>query len=173
MTKEVKKLLKAKQYAFRTGDRISLKIAQAELKACVRKCKEDYKNKTQAQFKQNNTKQAWHSVKSIKETLLCHSTEFANDLNTFYCRFDCNDFEVERNCAVQCANLLPEHTFEISRDDVASVFKNVKVNKAAGLEKITGKLIKQLCSVFHVLFQLCVELQFSTQVENCRDCANT
>ena len=64
VTKEVKKLLKAKQYAFWTGDNISLKIAQAELKACVRKCKEDYKNKIQAQFKQNNTKQALHSVTS-------------------------------------------------------------------------------------------------------------
>ena len=165
MAKEVKKLLKAKQHAFRTGDRISLKIAQAELKACVRKCKEDYKNKIQAQFKQNNTKQAMHSVKSIigcnkskKRCSASNSTEFATDLNTFYCRFDCNDFEVEMNCA----NLLPEHTFEILRDDVASVFKNVKVNKAAGPDKITGKVIKtchvQLCGVFHVLFQLCVEL---------------
>ena len=38
----------------------------------------------------------------------------------------------------------------------------MKVNKAAGPDKITGKLIKtchlQLCSVFYVLFQLCVEL---------------
>ena len=38
----------------------------------------------------------------------------------------------------------------------------MKVNKAAGPDKITGKLIKtcrlQLCSVFHVLFQLCFEL---------------
>ena len=38
----------------------------------------------------------------------------------------------------------------------------MKVNKAAGPDKITGRLIKtchlQLCSVFHVLFQLCVEL---------------
>ena len=91
VSKEVMKLLKAKQYAFRTGDRISLKIAQAELKACVRKCKEDYKNKIQAQFKQNNTKQAWHSVKSIngcnkskKRCSASNSTEFANDLNTFY-----------------------------------------------------------------------------------------
>ena len=63
---------------------------------------------------------------------------------------------------MQCANLLPQHAFEISRDDVASMFKNVKVNKATGPDKITGKLIKtchlQLCSVFHVLFQLCVEM---------------
>ena len=58
MTKEVKKLLKAKQYAFQTGGRMSLKMAHAELKAYVRKCKGDYKNKIQAQFKQNNTKQA-------------------------------------------------------------------------------------------------------------------
>ena len=38
----------------------------------------------------------------------------------------------------------------------------MKVNKAAGPDNISGKLIKtchlQLCSVFHVLFQLCVEL---------------
>ena len=38
----------------------------------------------------------------------------------------------------------------------------MKVNKAAGPAKIPEKLIKtchlQLCSVFHVLFQLCVEL---------------
>ena len=121
-------MLKAKQYTFQTGDKMSLKIAQAELKSCVRKCKEDYKNKVQAQFKQNNTKQAWHSVKSIlgcnKSKKLCsasNATEFANDLNTCYCRFDCHGFEFERNCVVQYANLLPEHTFEIPRDDVASV----------------------------------------------------
>ena len=148
---------------------IAKQYSEAELKACVRKCKEDYKNKIQAQFKQSNTKQAWHSVKSIlgcikskKRCSVSNSAEFANDLNTFYCRVDCNDFEVERKCAVQYANLPPEHTFEIPRADVASVFKIVKVNKAAGPDTITGKLIKichlQLCSVVHVLFQLCVEL---------------
>ena len=93
---------------------------------------------------------------------MSNSTEFANDVNTFSYSFDCHDFEVERNCAVQYANLLPLHTFEISRDDVASVFKNVQVNKPAGPDKPNGKLIKtchlQLCSVFPVLFQLCVEL---------------
>ena len=122
---------------------------QAEQKTCVRKCKEDYKNKIQAQFKQNNTKQAWHSVKSItgcnksnKRCSVSNCTKSVNDLNTFYCRFDCHYFEVERYCAVQCANLLPEHTFDISRDDVASDFKNVKVNKAAGPNKITGELLK-------------------------------
>ena len=38
----------------------------------------------------------------------------------------------------------------------------MKVNKATGPDKITGKLSKtchvQLCGVFRVLFQLCVEL---------------
>ena len=66
------------------------------------------------------------------------------------------------NCAVQYVNLPPDHTFETSRDNVASVFKNVKVNKAADPDKITVKLLKtchlQLCRVFHVLFQLFVEL---------------
>ena len=131
-------------------------------------CKEDYKNKIQAQFKQNNTILAWQSVKAIlgcnKSKKYCsdsNSTEFANDSNTFYCRFDCHNFEVERICAVQYANLLPEHTFKISYQ-ASQCFKNLKVNKAAGPDKITGKLIKtchlQLCSVFLILFQLCVEL---------------
>ena len=74
-------MLKAKQYTFQTGDRISLKIAQAELKACVRKCKEDYKNKIQAQVKQNNTKQAWHSVKSILGCNKSNKHCFASNLS--------------------------------------------------------------------------------------------
>ena len=36
VTEEIKKLLKAKQYAFQTGDRISLKIAQVELTGSVK-----------------------------------------------------------------------------------------------------------------------------------------
>ena len=143
--------------------RISLKIAQTELKACIRKSEEEYKNKIQAQFKQNNTKKAWHSVMSIlgcnksnKRCSVSNATDFSNAVNTFYCRFDSHDFEAEGNCSVPYANLLQEHTFEISRDDVASVFKNVKVNKVVGADKITGTLLEtchlQLCSDFHVLF---------------------
>ena len=41
-----------------SGDRVKLKVAQSNLKAGVRRGKEEYKNKIQAQFKQNNLKQA-------------------------------------------------------------------------------------------------------------------
>ena len=119
MTKEFKTFLEAKQYAFQTDDRIPLKMAHVELKACARKCKEGYRNKMQAIFKLNNTTQARDSVKSIfgcnnSNKLCCvyNSTEFSNDINTFYCRFECRDFEAERICAVQYFKLLPEHTFE-------------------------------------------------------------
>ena len=64
--------------------------------------------------------------------------------------------------AVHQASLLPDHSFEISKHDVTSVFKNLKTNKASGPDKIRGKLLKvcyvQLSTVFQVLFQLCVEL---------------
>ena len=48
MTKEVRLLLKAKKQAFQSGDRVKLKVAQSNLKAGVRRGKEEYKNKIQA-----------------------------------------------------------------------------------------------------------------------------
>ena len=45
MTKEVRLLLKAKKQAFQSGDRGKLKVAQSNLKAGVRRGKEEYKNK--------------------------------------------------------------------------------------------------------------------------------
>ena len=44
-TKEVTLLLKAKKQAFQSGDRVKLKVAQSNLKAGVRRGKEEYKNK--------------------------------------------------------------------------------------------------------------------------------
>ena len=169
MTKEVRLLLKAKKQAFQSGDRVKLKVAQSNLKAGVRRGKEEYKNKIQAQFKQNNSKQAWSSVKSIlgcnKSNKCCsinNSADFPNKLNSFYCRFDTTDFGIETSRAIQQASLLPDHSFEISKHDVTSVFKNLKTNKASGPDKIRGKLLKvcyvQLSTVFQVLFQLCMEL---------------
>ena len=141
MTKEVNIFLEAKQCTLQTDDRIPLKMAQAELKAYARKCKQDYRNKMQAIFKQNNTKQAWHSVKPIlgcnnsnKICYVSNSTEFANDINTFYCRFDCRDFEAERNCAGQYVKLRPGHTFDTSNDDAVLLSKR-KLTKLLVLTK--------------------------------------
>ena len=61
-----------------------------------------------------------------------------------------------------CVFTTRAHVRDIKRCCRQCFIKNVKVNKAAVPNKITGKLSKtchlQLCSVFHVLFQLCVEL---------------
>ena len=77
ITKEVKNFLEAKQCTLQTDGRVPLKMAQAELIACARKCKEDYRNTMHAIFKQNNTKQAWHSNNSNKLCCVSNSTEFA------------------------------------------------------------------------------------------------
>ena len=55
MTKEVRLLLKAKNQAFQSGDRVKLKVAQSNLKAGVRRGKEEYQSKIQAQFMQNSS----------------------------------------------------------------------------------------------------------------------
>ncbi len=142
MTKEVRLLLKAKKQAFQSGDRVKLKVAQSNLKAGVRRGKEEYKNKIQAQFKQNNSKQAWSSVKSIlgcnKSNKCCsinNCADFPNKLNCFYCRFDTTDFGIETSRALHQATQLPDHSFQVSKHDISSVFKNLKTNKASGLIK--------------------------------------
>ena len=48
MTKEVRLLWKSKKQAFQSGDRVKLKVAQLNLKAGVRRGKEEYKNNIQA-----------------------------------------------------------------------------------------------------------------------------
>ena len=123
----------------------------------------DYKNQIQAQLEQNNAKQAWHSVTSIprcsnstKRCSVTNSKDVANDLNACSCRFGRHDFETERKYIFQDATLFPVHTMEISKHDVANAFKKLKINKAAGPDRITGKLHKEcrekLSSVFQMLF---------------------
>ena len=69
---------------------------------------------------------------------------FVEDLNTFYCRFDSQDFSRERE--ERCKELeervggweVPEVTVE----EVEKVFKRLNVHKACGPDQISGKVLK-------------------------------
>jgi len=87
-----------------------------------------------------------HSIPGCNESnqfcCVTNSTESDKDLYTFYCRFVFRGFKAGMNCVVQYAKLLPEHTFDTSKDDAVSICKNMEINKPAAPDNIKGKLIK-------------------------------
>ena len=87
--------------------------------------------------------------------------KFSNELNDFYCRFERDDLGEDTNSVVQeLKEKISEREegkdFEINANVVESLFMKLNVQKAAGPDSISGKLLKvcasQVCSVFANLF---------------------
>ncbi|GFR58184.1 hypothetical protein ElyMa_005354600 [Elysia marginata] len=102
--KELRKALLEKSIAFRSRDKDALEECTGTVKELVRKCKRDYKVKVEENIRKS-PKSAWDGLKATagcprKKTLLIiegDGTSYANDLNTFYTRFDVYDFKGERD----------------------------------------------------------------------------
>ena len=90
------------------------------------------------------------------------SEQYANDLNKFYCRFDCHDFSAEREqLKTDLLEGLEKEIDEsplVEEHEVRTAFKKVNSRKAAGPDNITPKLLKscadQLAGIFALLFNL-------------------
>ena len=87
---------------------------------------------------------------------------YANDLNQFYCRFECHDFSKEREQLKQGLSEglkgKGDETPLVEERDVRTAFRKVNSRKAAGPDNITPKLLKtcsdQLAGIFTLLFNL-------------------
>ena len=58
----------------------------------IRQAKSKYRDKIEAMFKSNNTKQAWNGLRVPDPYNI---NEYVNELNEFYARFDTYDFSNE------------------------------------------------------------------------------
>ena len=96
--------------------------------------------------------------------------DFADDLNLFYTRFDCNDFHDQNECLSK--SLLSKITSNvgivISELDVRNILRRVKVNKATGPDDISNRILKtcyqQLAPIFTRLYQLTLDLGVIPQI---------
>ena len=91
---------------------------------------------------------------------------FANELNTFYSRFDTHDFTMERQNEIQS---MPSNEFlEISEEQVINSFKKINIRKASGPDGLTGIVLKecrlQLAGIFRKLFQTSLETHVIPQL---------
>ena len=167
VTKDLKVLLKEKKLAFKNGTKEELALASKKLKKKISQCKKEYKLKIEEEFKSNNMKDMWSSLKKItgytkaRESIYVgKEKEYADELNKFYCRFDCFDFS-KQHCELR--ESLRERSsqaekIEINESSVLSQFRKVNVNKACGPDKIKGRILRscceQLASIYTFIFNV-------------------
>ena len=80
---------------------------------------------------------------------------FAEDMNTFYSRFDTHDFHSVINGIVSSTKT--DGKLEIEENDVLRIFQRTNVRKSPGPDGISGRVLKtcasQLSGIFRSIFQ--------------------
>ena len=139
---------------------------QKEVDNEISKAKKAYKEKIEDLFKRNNTKDAWRGLKiltgqekSPKEPDFLQEKGAPDRLNKFYARFDMNDFSAEhQHIRDQHFSTIKEGQFVLSKDIVKEALGKISVNKAAGPDKISGRILKtckdSLLDIIHKIFSL-------------------
>lgn len=93
MTREVQRLLRERNIAFRSGDQTLYSAAQANLKRGIKGAKSDYRRRIEEHLKSNNSRQVWQGVRYLtnyRSTLgaAAGAATLAEELNIFFARFD-------------------------------------------------------------------------------------
>lgn len=164
ITPELKKLLQERQAAFKEGDQPRVKQLQRRLEGKIRAEKRKYKEKLEDNLKKCDSRQYWKNIATItgykqKSGALQADDEhtLAEELNTFYTRFDMHDFHLEQQQALARVKERTGDLINVNVTDVQKIFKGLNARSAAGPDGVTGKTLK-LCSealapVFTHLFQ--------------------
>ena len=113
------------------GDKIELKAIQEELKCAIRKERLVYKKKIEDMFLNNDMRKVWSGMRLMSgyasksgnsAPLPDVSVDYANELNSFYNRFDSQDFSNEVKEIFEIPDGNPEPFISISKQDVKSHF---------------------------------------------------
>jgi len=160
VTKELRAVTQKKHSVIKSSDKAALKAVQRELSSLITKCKADYRQKVEDQFKLGNSRSCWQGLKSISG----HSKakvpmpegseqEVANNLNIFYTRFEKPDDIPDVS--------VTEPPFQVEEEEVRKVLCSVKANKAQGPDNVSPRLLKHMASdlapICTTLFNLSLE----------------
>ena len=86
--------------------------------------------------------------------------DFAKDLNTFYTRFDCHNFDSERQSVLDSLN--DEDVPSITIEDVEKSFSKINIRKACGPDKLAGIVLKECREQLSVIFAKLYQISLST-----------
>ena len=126
-------LIKLKRGWVKLDDQDLKKTKQAELDKQILKCKSQFSDKVKNLFASQDTRQAWQGLQKMggyqhdkPKANITDPTKFAEELNSFYCRFDKNNFQdLHQELRYTLTN--GEITTSISVEETRQCFK--KLNK--------------------------------------------
>ena len=157
-------LLKQRQAKLREGDTQAVKDLQKAVSREVTRGRQQYREKVEASLGSNNSRQLWQSVSAMtgyrpaKKNISCDDPQqLAEDLNTFYTRFDQHDCHAEQQDVLEAVRQMPDAPVELGEHEVETCFKKINPRSASGPDNISGKVLKNCCTslapVFSRLFQ--------------------
>ena len=170
VNKEMSQILREKKVAYHANDGPKQKELEKRFRSESFKSKKEYKNKVEEKLFDGNAKSAWNGLnvmmgKDVKKGgVKCDDPiKFSNDLNSFYARFDKNDFSGETAQVCQPLLTVPNDVF-VSESEVRKVLSDVNPRKARGPDRVSGNVLKecseQLCIVLTRLFQLLLNCHY-------------
>ncbi len=118
----------------------------------------------ESHFQLNNSRRMWQGLKTICSSGYKSSAGvrvdplLAEELNTFYGRFECNggSATLPISASASSRQISNDHVITMSEDEVRRELKRVNVRKAAGPDGITGRVLRscteQLAGLFTSIF---------------------
>ncbi len=120
--------------------------------------------KIESHFQLNDSRRMWQGLKTICSSGNNSSAEvradplLAEELNTFYGRFECNGggATLPSSASESSRQSSDDYAITLSEVDVRRELKRVNVRKAAGPDRITGRVLRtcadQLAGLFTSIF---------------------
>ncbi|KAI3352931.1 hypothetical protein L3Q82_019494 [Scortum barcoo] len=140
---EVRSLLKARDAAFRSGDRLALRAARRQLTAGVKRAKTAYAQRIQGHFTSNDPRSMWRGIKCItdyntRDAQCPRDPSLPDALNNFYARFD------DPNTSTSTRFTPPpgEEPLRVTAAEVRRTLQRINPRKAAGPDNISGRVLK-------------------------------
>ncbi len=127
-----------------SGNMSEYKASCYALRLAVRAAKLRYRDRIESHFQLNDSRRMWQGLKTICSSGNKSSAEvradplLAEELNTFYGRFECNGGSV--TLPISASGSSVDHVITVSEDEVWRELKRVNVRKAAGPDGITGRV---------------------------------
>lgn len=171
LSKDLKKLLNEKNWAFRENNHEGFKIKRKELRAMIQKAKIDFKHKVEDQLANQDVRSAWQGLNKMMGrdsrnvnndiTIGTDVFKWVNDLNLFYGRYDAAD---NWNKIEEISDKIPVGPpIWLTGDQIRRSLKCIKPYKAPGPDGLKGRVLKicvnELTDPLTKLFQVLLDLQ--------------
>ncbi len=160
----VNKRTAAYNEALLSGNMSVYKASCYALRRAVSAAKHRYKERIESHFQLNDSRRMWQGLRTIcafgnkSSAEVSADPSLAEQLNTFYGRFDCNggSAALPSSASGSSRQRSENHVITVSEDEVRRALKGVNIRKAAGPDGITGRVLRscadQLAGLFTSIF---------------------